>query len=101
MAQQQASDWGKQWGQVVAKAWADAAFKQRLLADPHAVLKEHGLEVPRGLQVKVVENTDSVRHLILPTKPSSDELSEEALGVVAGGYKWEFCDVVPDPNEHK
>ena len=31
----------KQWSQIVAKAWADANFKQRLLADPAAVLKEN------------------------------------------------------------
>src|SRR5262249_8016021 len=74
----------EQWSQIVAKAWADASFKQRLLSDPHAVLKEHGIEVPGGLQVRVMENTDSVRHVILPTKHSTDELSEDALSAVAG-----------------
>jgi hypothetical protein len=74
----------QQWSQIVAKAWTDAAFKKRLLADPAAALKESGVEVPRGLQVKVVENTDQVRHLVLPTKPSG-EISEADLEKVAGG----------------
>jgi hypothetical protein len=77
-------DSNKQWSQVVAKAWTDANFKKKLLADPAAALKASGLEVPRGLQVKVVENTDQVLYLVLPPKPSG-EISEEDLEKVAGG----------------
>jgi|SRR5208282_1597007 len=72
----------KQWAQVVARAWSDAAFKKRLLAQPAAVLKEAGLESPEGSQVKVVENTDRVVHLVLPPAP---ELAEEELDRVSGG----------------
>lgn len=57
--------------QLVAKAWADESFKQRLLADPVAVLKAEGLELPAGLTVKVLENTDKVFHLVLPPNPPS------------------------------
>jgi hypothetical protein len=32
---------------VVAKAWADEAFKARLVSDPAAVLKAEGLALPR------------------------------------------------------
>ena len=74
----------KQWSQIVAKAWADAKFKQRLLADPAAVLKENGIEVPPGVTVKIIENSEKVVHLTLPAKPDG-ELSEEALAKVAGG----------------
>jgi hypothetical protein len=79
-----AEDVNKQWSQVVAKAWTDASFKKQLLADPVAALKASGLDVPRGLQVKVVENTDQVLHLVLPAKPRG-EISEEDLERVAGG----------------
>ena len=74
-----------QWGQIVAKAWQDDAFKKRLLADPAAVLKEQGLELPAGTQIRVVENTDQVIHLTLPAKPLERELSEAELEGVAGG----------------
>ena len=37
------------WGQLVAKAWKDPAFKKRLLAQPAAVLKEEGIEMPAGV----------------------------------------------------
>ena len=59
----------KKWGQVVAKAWADDKFKQRLLKDPAGVLKEHGLEAPKGATLRAVENTAGVHHIILPAKP--------------------------------
>jgi hypothetical protein len=75
-----------QWGQIVARAWHDEAFRQRLLTDPAAVLQEHGLEVPAGVQVRVVEDTHQVVHLTLPRKPAmTAEVSEEELASVAGG----------------
>ena len=77
----------KQWGQIVAKAWADEGFKKRLVAEPAAVLKENGLEVAPGFQVKVVEDTGQVCHLTLPAKPSTGELSEEDLDRIGGGRK--------------
>jgi len=77
----------KQWSQIVALAWADPGFKSRLLADPGAVLQEHGLELEPGMQVKVIENTDKVRHLILPESPSG-ELSEEELSPAVGADSW-------------
>jgi hypothetical protein len=79
-----ASDLNNQWSQVVAKAWTDASFKKKLLSDPAAALKASGVDVPRGLQVKVVENTDQVLHLVLPVKPNG-ELDEAELEKVAGG----------------
>src|SRR5437899_455405 len=75
-----------EWSQIVARAWQDAAFKQRLLADPAAVLREHGLHVPPDIEVKVVEDTAQVYHLTLPRRPdAAGELSAEALAGVAGG----------------
>ena len=72
------------YGKMVAKAWRDPAFKAKLLADPHAALKDAGIPVPAGVTVKVVENTDTHVHLVLPPKPTT-ELSDEALDRVAGG----------------
>ena len=74
-----------QWGQIVAKALQDDAFKKRLLANPSAVLKEQGLEATAGVQIRVVENTDKVLHLTLPAKTREGELSDDELAGVAGG----------------
>jgi hypothetical protein len=75
----------RQWGQLVARAWTDAAYKQRLLADPTAVLTEQGLPVPAGVAVQVHETTPQVVHLVLPPPPS-DKLGLEQLEQVAGGF---------------
>ena len=71
-------------GRIIAKAWRDPAFKAELVANPAAALKSEGIDVPDGMAVTVVENTDKQFHLVLPPVPS-DELSEEALDAVAGG----------------
>ncbi len=75
---------GKKMGDIIAKCWADEGFKQRLLADANAALKAEGVEVPAGLSVKVVENTDQVINFVLPAKPKA-ELDDADLSVVAGG----------------
>jgi hypothetical protein len=74
------SDFGK----IIARAWRDPAFKAELIANPAAALKAEGIDVPAGLAVTVLENTDKQFHLVLPQAPS-DELSVEALEAVAGG----------------
>src|SRR5258707_769645 len=71
------------YAQIVSKAWADPAFKAKLLADPMTALKEAGHTVPAGLIVKVVENTDKEVHLVLPARPT--ELSDAQLNAIAGG----------------
>jgi hypothetical protein len=70
---------------VIAKAWRDPAFKAELIANPAAALKAEGLDVPAGMMVSVVENTDKQFHLVLPPVPS-DELSDESLKAVSGGF---------------
>ncbi len=53
---------------VVARAWTDAAFKARLLADPRAALAEMGLELPAETpHLAVVENTADIHHLVVCT----------------------------------
>jgi hypothetical protein len=85
MAEQEQDFW-KAWDQIVARAWADDGFKRRLVADPAAVLKENGLEVPPGVQLRVVEDTASQVHLVLPARPAGEELSEDDLGRVAAAH---------------
>lgn len=84
MDQAQAQDIAKKYAQIVARAWADDTFKSRLLSDPTAVLREEGIDVPEGIEIRAVENTDKVAYLTLPPTPS-EELSDEELESVAGG----------------
>ena len=75
---------GKKISQLIAKCWADEGFKHKLLADPAATLKAQGVELPAGLSIKALENTDKVFHLVIPAKPTTD-LSDEDLAKVSGG----------------
>ena|SRR5579872_905458 len=73
----QTGSWQKLWGALVAKAWADDNLKARLIDDPATVLREHGMDVPYDLELRVVEDTDQVRYLVLPTSPGNDLADEE------------------------
>ena len=65
---------GKKYAKLIAKAWSDEAFKERLLTDSRAVLEAEGITVPPGVDVKVVEQTDSQIYMILPVKPASAQM---------------------------
>jgi len=51
---------------LLTRVWNDPTFRDRLLASPPEVLAEAGIAVPAGMEVCVVEDTDSVKHLVLP-----------------------------------
>jgi nitrile hydratase subunit alpha len=52
---------------LVARAWVDPAFKQRLLADARAAALELGLDPGPAPVVRALENTAAVHHMIVCT----------------------------------
>jgi nitrile hydratase len=61
---------GVSWHQgsrVVARAWADAEYKKRLLADAKSAAKELGIDMSTANQLIALENTDSVHHVVVCT----------------------------------
>jgi nitrile hydratase subunit alpha len=52
---------------LVAKAWLDPAFKQRLLADARVAALELGLDPGEAPRVIALENTDDVHHMVVCT----------------------------------
>ncbi len=72
-------------GQIIAKCWSDASFKARLMSDPVAALQSLGIEVPGGLQLQVLADTEQVRHLVIPVSPAG--LSDVQLDALAGGQR--------------
>jgi len=52
---------------VVARAWVDPAYKQRLLGDGTSAIAELGFGGPEGDHMVVVENTDDVHNLVVCT----------------------------------
>ncbi len=52
---------------VVARAWVDESYKQRLLEDGPAAVKELGIGYPPATQLVVVENKQDVHNVIVCT----------------------------------
>ena len=53
---------------IVARAWVDSDYKAMLLADAHTAINELGFHLPDTTpQLAVVENTDTVHHLVVCT----------------------------------
>jgi nitrile hydratase len=52
---------------VVARAWADPAYKQRLLSDATAAIKELGFSGLQGEDMVVLENTPDVHNVVVCT----------------------------------
>jgi nitrile hydratase len=52
---------------VVAHAWSDPQYKDRLLADPRAAVRELGVEIAGYDELQVVENTERVHHVVVCT----------------------------------
>jgi nitrile hydratase len=69
---------------VVAKAWLDAEYKKRLLANATAACEELGLEIP-GLRLVAVENTPQVHNAIVCTLCSC--YPRVLLGIPPDWYK--------------
>ena len=67
---------------VFARAMTDSEFKAQFIADPAAVLSAAGAEVPEGLTIKVVENSSTTFHVVLP---DPEAMTDELLAAASGG----------------
>ena len=70
--------------ELFVACWKDEALKARLMSDPKTVLTEYGIDMPDGINVNVVENSDNTVHITMPAAPAT-EISDEELSKVAGG----------------
>jgi nitrile hydratase len=75
----------KRGAEVVARAWSDAAYKERLLADGSAAIAELGLEGWATGHLRVVANTPTLHNLVVCTLCSCYPLA--LLGIPPNWYK--------------
>lgn len=69
--------------QLTEKAIVDPEFRQQLVSDPKAAIKqEFGIEVPEAINIVVHESDMSTLYMALPAGP---ELNEEQLEAIAAG----------------
>jgi nitrile hydratase subunit alpha len=59
------------------------AYRARVVAEPRAVLREFGLELPTETEVRVWDSTSEVRYLVLPERPAgTEDMSEDELAAL-------------------
>lgn len=68
---------------IITRCWQDEEFKNRLLAEPRAILEAEGVDVPEGFTIKVVEDTLQVCHFVIPCKVRG--LADGELNWLSGG----------------
>ena len=69
---------------IVARAWADEGFRERLKSDPRAaVAEETGVAVPDSVALEVLEETPDKAYLVIPSNRTA--IADDDLDV-AGGY---------------
>jgi nitrile hydratase len=56
------------------------AYRSRAVSEPRALLREMGLEVPEGREIRVWDSSAEMRYMVLPRRPAGTEgLSETEL----------------------
>ena len=48
-------------------------YRQRSVADPRGVMREFGLDLPDGVEVRVHDSTADIRYIVLPLRPPGTE----------------------------
>ena len=81
----------KKMAKLLAKVWSDETFKKRLLSDSRAVLESEGIIVPPGVEVKVLEQTDTQLFMVIPIKPEGVAAAVWAEERMAAGYQTPMC----------
>jgi hypothetical protein len=84
---------GKKYAKLIAKAWSDEAFKERLLTDSRAVLEAEGISVPPGVDVKVMEQTETQLFVVIPPKPPIEQYAvmTERISAIAAASMSSCC----------
>jgi nitrile hydratase len=58
-------------------------YRSRVVREPRAVLREMGLDLPAGVEVRVWDSSAEVRYMVLPERPAgTDGWSEEQLATL-------------------
>jgi hypothetical protein len=62
---------GAKIGELIMKASTDKELKAQLLKDGAAVFSENGISIPKGITLKILEDTSTLYHFIIPPAPDN------------------------------
>ncbi len=58
--------------------YKSAPYRSRAVREPHKVLAEFGVELPRNKRIRVWDSTAEMRYLVLPERPPGTDAYDEA-----------------------
>ena len=67
---------------IIAKVWADEAYRTAFLANPKAALRAQGVEVPDEITLNVHENSDTILNIVLPTRPELTLVGDDLKSMI-------------------
>ena len=63
--------------------YKSAAYRSRAVSDPRGVLRDFGIELPAGVELRVWDSSAELRYMVLPMRPAGTEnLGEEELAAL-------------------
>lgn len=72
--------------QLAERAWSDEKLRNELLADPMPLLQQEGIDIPKGFDIAVLADKDSISFNYVPQKAADGaELPDAALESMVGG----------------
>ena len=82
---------GNAWVDFVSRYHGDQSFANEANRNPADALRKCGMDVPQGKSVKLMKNTESTWHYVVPSSPISD-LSQGELAGTSAGACGDQCD---------
>lgn len=70
---------------LIVDCWKNPELKQQLIQNPKEILQEYGIEFPKGKDVHIHENSNTLIHVTIPEEPTQLELTDEELEHATGG----------------
>jgi hypothetical protein len=58
-------------------------YRSRAVSDPHGVLREFGVELDDGVELRVVDSTSELRYIVVPRRPeNTEDMTEDELAAL-------------------
>jgi hypothetical protein len=69
----------KKLSQLMMELYANSELKEEFIANPKKIMVEKGIELPENIDLKVLEETESVKYIVLPHIDEDSEINSESL----------------------
>jgi hypothetical protein len=68
--------------ELITKAVEDSSFREKLISNPNAVVEEElGIQLPKEVEIRVLEQQANLRYFALPVSPEWEEEEESVAEI--------------------